>query len=811
MRSAQKVPTSGKTFFGASNVWKNFLAALLFSTSCFAAGDAESLYQQGREALQRYSREPNDTADLRAAERAFAQALAAEPQHPGACWFHITTRFQLLALDPELGDAMTRLGLDAQGRNPARWQAKPAYPLPASRMNLSELAELADRKIGPELDYALNALAQIPPAWGESFVVDNADSTRLGKPMRMGLAEMQMMQCGLRLAKLGLLAARMYDLNLPLDGLVASTAERSVEIPGGVLLKTLAAQPQLGTVKNRDLLPEARALIEDAVKSFHLADQLVRKRGADQPESALSVSQMDRIRPYILSLLGPSRVDFTREDSYLLNLGRLFEEPLPDRKLLPEFTADNGIKLGTFSDPTFGGIVPDMTLTRLTDYLRWNRAASKNSNDLFAVCFAAGRFVAVGDRGTILTSQDGLEWTIRASGTEAALKGVAHSAGGWVAVGARGTILTSADGGAWAQAGSGASEELESVAKGVSGWVAVGQNGAIVFSADGKAWRRVASPVANHLWCVTWAKGRFVAAGSKGISTTSTDGTTWSKPEAEGGESIIALAESGWEIRGATYEGSMLNSLDGLRWQKVSASTNFTAGLWGVYAGPAGQVAVGNQGLLYLSSDGRDWLRQVTRSYEAFRGAAEGKGRYVVVGTKGRILQGYSSAENAVAVFRGNSGDIVSQARQGLPMVQARHANTLGAASSILLERPKATDESTVDTFMKQRTPDNTPTPQNAAATSAGVFELLTTGPVQAGERIRVKLLATVDPKKAWVAFYRGDDAEDRAYVTYTFCNNLMDSTYDVKAPDEPGRYHFRLFGAEGYDCIGRSASIEIR
>ena len=56
--------------------------------------------------------------------------------------------------------------------------------------------------------------------------------------------------------------------------------------------------------------------------------------------------------------------------------------------------------------------------------------------------YGNGRFVAVGEDGTILTSPDGVSWTRRTSGTSNRLEGVAYGNGLFVAVGG-GTILTS--------------------------------------------------------------------------------------------------------------------------------------------------------------------------------------------------------------------------------------------------------------------------------------------------------------------------------------------------------------------------------
>ncbi len=800
-----RLPRPGKSFLGGSNAWKIFWVALALPLSVLAQEDAESLFQDGRTALQRYSRAPNDPADLKAAERAFAQARADDPQHPGACWFHVMTRFQLLTLDPELNDTLTQLGVETEGRNPMQWKARPVHPLPRNGLNLSALFDLLDRKAGAEIDYALKTLEEIPPAWGESFTFSSEDFEPLQKPVRWGLAEISMARFALHAARAALLAGRMYALDVPVAGWATSNPDHTLQMPAGVILKTLAENPALFTVRDAAPVAEARQHLDEAVKYFHLADQLVRKRDPTEPNtSSLTVSQMDQLRPYVMSLLGPSRVSLTREDSYLLNLRRLFEEPLPDRRLLPEFAADNAVKLGTFPDPTFGGVIPDMTATRLNDYLRWNRAASQTSNDLFAVAYAEGRFVAVGDRGAIVTSPDGLAWTVRPSGTEAALKGVAHGAGGWVAVGEGGTILTSPDGARWSAVAAGASDDLEAVVHGRPGWVAAGQT--IVFSADGKNWGRVAAPVAGQLWCVGWVKEQFVAAGSKGLSTTSSDGRNWSKPVGGGGEAIVAVGVSGWEIRGATYEGNIVSSLDGLRWKPVASTTNFAVGLWGLLAREGEQVAVGNQGLIYLSPNGRDWFRQITRSYEAFRAATEGDGRYVVVGTQGRILHSYSSgdprtSDRAVALFRGDTGDMLMQARQGSARVQARYEGKTGTGGQ----------GGRGEGGLRPTTSDRSARSDTASTPPEGALQLLTPGPVQAGDRIRVKILAQVDPKKAWIAFYRDDQAKDRDYLTYTFFNNLRDATYDVDAPDEPGSYHFRLFKDDGYDCLGRSPAVQVR
>jgi photosystem II stability/assembly factor-like uncharacterized protein len=59
------------------------------------------------------------------------------------------------------------------------------------------------------------------------------------------------------------------------------------------------------------------------------------------------------------------------------------------------------------------------------------------------VTYGNGLFVAVGARGTILTSSDGANWTKQTSPTDDLLIAVTYGNGIFVAVGRYGTILTS--------------------------------------------------------------------------------------------------------------------------------------------------------------------------------------------------------------------------------------------------------------------------------------------------------------------------------------------------------------------------------
>jgi len=73
----------------------------------------------------------------------------------------------------------------------------------------------------------------------------------------------------------------------------------------------------------------------------------------------------------------------------------------------------------------------------------WTPRTSNTNQHLYGVTYGNGTFVAVGEGGTILTSQNGQNWTPRESGTTQPLYGVTYGNGTFVAVGKNGTILTS--------------------------------------------------------------------------------------------------------------------------------------------------------------------------------------------------------------------------------------------------------------------------------------------------------------------------------------------------------------------------------
>jgi hypothetical protein len=82
------------------------------------------------------------------------------------------------------------------------------------------------------------------------------------------------------------------------------------------------------------------------------------------------------------------------------------------------------------------------TLLTSEDGLAWTVQPPPTTNDLTAIVYG-GQFVAIGKGGVVLTSTDGISWQVRNSATTSDLAAVARTQAGYVAVGSRGSNISS--------------------------------------------------------------------------------------------------------------------------------------------------------------------------------------------------------------------------------------------------------------------------------------------------------------------------------------------------------------------------------
>ncbi len=150
----------------------------------------------------------------------------------------------------------------------------------------------------------------------------------------------------------------------------------------------------------------------------------------------------------------------------------------------------------------------------------------RNSNEPFVlrdIAWNNGRFIAVGDGGTITTSPKGIAWTRNSSGTTVNLKTIAIGTETIVVTGTttsplRTTVLRNVDG-TWQ---GGADDvtlddvEINDLSFGGTQFAGVGPSGTIVVSEDGLAWTAISTGTNSLFKAVTWDESKFIAAGTAG-------------------------------------------------------------------------------------------------------------------------------------------------------------------------------------------------------------------------------------------------------------------------------------------------------
>ncbi len=166
------------------------------------------------------------------------------------------------------------------------------------------------------------------------------------------------------------------------------------------------------------------------------------------------------------------------------------------------------------------------------------------AGNLTAVASGAGRFVAVGDNGTICVAEDGITWTKVSSGLTAALRTVRFADGLFVAAGEGGAIVTSKDGLAWTKRSAGGlTDTVVAVVRRSGVWYALTPR-QTWRSSTGSTWTLVAYQNVGYLSGATLCGGLLVGFSGKEILF-SPNGLKWGLATVggAGGASISAIAE----------------------------------------------------------------------------------------------------------------------------------------------------------------------------------------------------------------------------------------------------------------------------
>jgi hypothetical protein len=300
------------------------------------------------------------------------------------------------------------------------------------------------------------------------------------------------------------------------------------------------------------------------------------------------------------------------------------------------------------------------------------------TDNLNAVAFGNGVFVAVGDNSTVATSTDGASWNVGSAGAYGNLLGVRFLNGEFVAVGSTDKILSSTDGTSWS------AETLPSagswdVAYGNGVYVVAGNT--TYMSSNGVDWVVSVPQVRSDfppfqmvtviLGAVVFGNNRFVAVqslhpavpASPGLY--STNGIDW----IQGGSALRTTApgwagdliwENGLFLGAGRWNPNPSTSSDGVSWCCVAnfpdpagAAVAYGQGYFlFVQHGPS---ATGFTPAFWTSTNGTSWVTRFSipmfylptdpnaAYYDSMkgqvRGAAFGNGTFVIVGAAGYIVQ----------------------------------------------------------------------------------------------------------------------------------------------------------------------------
>lgn len=314
------------------------------------------------------------------------------------------------------------------------------------------------------------------------------------------------------------------------------------------------------------------------------------------------------------------------------------------------------------------------------------RAPLPHGGTLTDITFAHDRFVAVGYRGTILTSPDTLVWTRRPTGSMRNLTAICKGPNRTlVAVGDAGTVIVSDDGGVtWNGVKPPTTANLQAIVYGNGRYIALCASPmALLTSPDARNWTPLPTPQGQR-WITSFifGQGHFYMVtddGYFGVMTDapvsrSTDGVTWEAVDLGlKGETRISHGNGVFVATVRRPEAAhSLTSTDGKTWVRRrvdwagSTSIRHVGNLF---------ISTGVLGSILTSPDGTDWTEHPQPTSSPFGTYAYGAGYYVQVGPGGAIA---------------TSPDTIAWTQRTAPSTTALTAITYGPAGFVAFGTNKA-------------------------------------------------------------------------------------------------------------------------
>jgi len=242
---------------------------------------------------------------------------------------------------------------------------------------------------------------------------------------------------------------------------------------------------------------------------------------------------------------------------------------------------------------------------------------------------APGFFVAVGDLGTILSSQNGASWdreVVPTNALNSIFLGIGGDTNCLLAVGNRGALLISSN----------SPVPLIATNQTTAGILLQ----ASMVSSLGVVWQGLPAPTTNDLQGVLRWNGAWFVTGGSGEILWSPDAVHWEKRNSHTRAFLSCICAYSNGLVTVGSEGSILTSPDGMQWQPVSVAT--TNWLYRVRALNGQLIAVGQGGTIAVCPDPQAevqaWIVRATGVAGWLNDIACFAGNYLAVGTQGTVI-----------------------------------------------------------------------------------------------------------------------------------------------------------------------------
>ncbi len=260
------------------------------------------------------------------------------------------------------------------------------------------------------------------------------------------------------------------------------------------------------------------------------------------------------------------------------------------------------------------------------------------------VAFGNGRWVVVGDEGTVLSSADGIDWSPEINpAAPTRLDDVAFGNGVFVAVGRNPKmVLTSPDGRNWTKREPDISGCHEIIFDGAR-FLALLSGGFVITSPDGVNWEQPTRvPANNDVGGIAYGNGIHVEAGYKRTGQppdlySSSNFSDWTPRDSKLSQNLMNAAFGLGMFIIVGQGGALATSTDGVEWTPRTVPHN--GFIWDVVQGGEYLVAAAQWGRLLTSSDGANWTRRETGLDWHLTDVAYGNNCFVAVGWDGQIVQ----------------------------------------------------------------------------------------------------------------------------------------------------------------------------